>query len=389
MTIQQGYYQPSDCDLDAFKALIGQNLLAKDVPFATAVENNIPVYDMQALEGTLVNSETRAALLAEWAWVFRASAGAIVLKRAYADSDPIDRASGIFNDIIAEEREKSAGKGDHFAAAGANDRVWNSAQKHCLRDPEGFALYFGNVAVAAACEAWLGPDYQITAQVNQVRPGGQAQVAHRDYHLGFMSAEQAAQFPRHAHDVTATLTLQGGIAHCDMPVISGPTKLLPFSQSFGPGYLAFHNPAFRAVFEDSFVQLPLEKGDAIFFNPALFHGAGENNSADVNRMVNLLQVSSAFGRAMETLDRQAMSLALYPALRDLKTQGTLSEAQIDAAIAACAEGYAFPTNLDTDPPVGGLAPKSQAAYLRDALRERWDEAALTEALSAQAKRQDA
>ena len=48
------------------------------------------------------------------------------------------------------------------------------------------------------------------------------------------------------------------------------------------------------------MQLPLAKGDAAFFNPALFHGAGTNRSADVRRMANLLQVSSAFGRAMET-----------------------------------------------------------------------------------------
>jgi hypothetical protein len=40
---------------------------------------------------------------------------------------------------------------------------------------------------------------------------------------------------------------------------------------------------------------------------------------------------------------------------------------IDNVIAAAAEGYPFPTNLDSNPPVGGLAPKSQADYLRDYL----------------------
>lgn len=30
-------------------------------------------------------------------------------------------------------------------------------------------------------EAWLGPGYQLTAQVNVVRPGGKAQEPHRDY----------------------------------------------------------------------------------------------------------------------------------------------------------------------------------------------------------------
>lgn len=38
-------------------------------------------------------------------------------------------------------------------------------------------------------------------------------------------------------------------------------------------------------------------------------------------------------------------------------------------IAASAEGYAYPTNLDTDLPSGGLAPKSQAQIFREALAE--------------------
>ena len=53
----------------------------------------------------------------------------------------------------------------------------------------------------------------------------------------------------------------------------------------------------------------------MFFNPALFHAAGANHTTDVNRMANLLQVSSAFGRAMEAVDRGRMSVALFLALR--------------------------------------------------------------------------
>jgi hypothetical protein len=45
----------------------------------------------------------------------------------------------------------------------------------------------------------------------------------------------------------------------------------------------------------------------------------------------------------------------------------LSKIELDAVIAACAEGYAFPTNLDRDPPVGGLAPPSQQDILREAI----------------------
>ncbi|OSQ50594.1 phytanoyl-CoA dioxygenase family protein [Marivita geojedonensis] len=384
-----GYFDRESCDLDEFKVLTSQQLQPADVPHAAGIEKNVPIYDMTALRSALDDPEKQQSLMSEWAWVLRQSAGVIALKRAYADTSLIDRASDVFNAIIADEKSQTAGKGDHFATSGANDRVWNSLQKQCLRDPEGFALYFGNLSIAAACEAWLGPNYQMTAQVNQVRPGGKAQKAHRDYHLGFQSADQSARYPAHAHEVTATLTLQGAVAHCDMPLESGPTKLLPFSQLYPSGYLAFHREDHSDYFEANHVQVALEKGDAVFFNPALFHAAGENRSSDINRMVNLLQVSSAFGRAMEAVDRRTMSAALFPELVALKQGGRLSASECDAAIAACAEGYSFPTNLDTDPPIGGNAPESQADMLRRALEEGWTNAQFRDALSDMAHRQAA
>jgi ectoine hydroxylase-related dioxygenase (phytanoyl-CoA dioxygenase family) len=106
-------------------------------------------------------------------------------------------------------------------------------------------------------------------------------------------------------------------------------------------------------------------------------------------MVNLLQVSSAFGRAMEAIDRFAMTGALFPALVALKQGGRMTASELDAAIAACAEGYSFPTNLDTDPPVGGLAPESQADLLRRAVQEGWTDDQLVHALSQMATRQAA
>jgi ectoine hydroxylase-related dioxygenase (phytanoyl-CoA dioxygenase family) len=220
----------------------------------------------------------------------------------------------------------------------------------------------------------------MTAQVNVVRPGGAAQTAHRDYHLGFQTAEGAAAYPAHVHALSATLTLQGAVAHCDMPVESGPTKLLPFSQMFAEGYMAYRRPDFAAYFEAHCVQLPLRKGDALFFNPALFHGAGANVSKDIQRMANLLQVSSAFGRAMEAVDRIAMCKALYGALDGLEA------VRANAAIAAAAEGYAFPTRLDFDPPVGGLAPESLAGLMRRALAEGWTADAFGKALDAMTAR---
>ncbi len=121
--------------------------------------------------------------------------------------------------------------------------------------------------------------------------------------------------------MSAVLTLQGAVAHCDMPLESGPTMLLPYSQRFAAGYVAFYQPEFIEYFAEHHVQTPLRKGDAVFFNPALYHGAGTNISADIRRMANLLQVSSPFGRAMESLDRTAMVRAVYPALRAMQAAG--------------------------------------------------------------------
>lgn len=372
----------SDCDIEAFRALVGQRLDPGAVPLAAAVERNVPVYEVPALD---LAGPGRRALLAEWAWVLGRGPGVLVLRRAFPDTAPVEAATAIYEAIIEREARAGAGGGDHFAPKGANARIWNALQKLCEADPAVYAAYFGNPAIAAVSEAWLGPDYQVTAQVNLVRPGGGAQTAHRDYHLGFMSAAQAARFPAHAHDLSPALTLQGAVAHCDMPVESGPTKLLPFSQLYRPGYIAASLDPFREAFEEDCVQLPLQTGDALFFSPALFHAAGANVSAGVQRMANLLQVSSAFGVPIETVDRTAMCKRLYPVL----LAGRLGPEETEAAIAATAAGYPFPTNLDTDPPVGGLAPESQAGLMRRALAAAMAPAELEAALDAQAARRRA
>lgn len=383
------YYTAADLSVEAFRALVEQDLDPASVPHSDAIRHNIPTYDVARLHPSLMG-DARRAVQSEWAWVLKDGPGVLVLKNSFRDLGVIDRATALFDDIIAREAEAGGAKGDHFAKAGKNARIWNVVQKHCLADPEGFVLYHGNAAIDAVCEAWLGPGYQMTTQVNVVRPGGAAQTPHRDYHLGFMSAARILDFPAHVHDLSPLLTLQGGIAHGDTPVEAGPTQLLPFSQSYGPGYLAYHEAAFAQVFAERAVQVPLEKGDVIFFNPALFHAAGENRTANVHRMVNLMQVSSGLGRAMEAVDRAAMCRAAYPVVRRLSAaQEGDGGVDLRAAVAAAAEGYAFPTNLDTDPPVGGLAPETMAGLFHRSLAEGMEPEAFGQALAAMAARQRA
>ena len=373
------WYRESDCSLDEFSNLLARDDAARPA-FASGIEKRIPLYDCDVLGDVLNDPGKRMALQSDWAAVLRDGAGVLVLRHAYADTGAVDEATAIFESIIAQERAQGTNAGDHFAKAGANDRIWNAQEKLCLQAPRVFARYFANRFIECAAQAWLGPGFQMTSQVNVVRPGGDAQQAHRDYHLGFQSADEVRRYPAHVHAMSPFLTLQGAVAHSDMPVESGPTKLLPFSQRYAQGYVAWRRADFREYFEAHCVQLPLEKGDALFFSPALFHAAGANRTRDVQRMANLLQVSSAYGRAMETLDRARMCEAVYPALLDYKATQRMSDAEVDAVIASCAEGYAFPTNLDRDPPIGGLAPKSQQAVLRQAIDEGWSVDALKDAL---------
>ncbi|MCP4208263.1 MAG: phytanoyl-CoA dioxygenase [Shimia sp.] len=363
-----GYYDPINCNVRDFEACIDQVTRPENVPLAMAIEKNIPVYDSAKLQSAL-DGEGRRTVMAEWARVLHSGAGVVVLKGAYSDSGVLDEATKIYGSIIEREKQNSGGGADHFAASGANDRIWNSLQKLCEAAPDVFLHYFANPAISAVCEAWLGPNYQMTAQVNLVHPGGAAQQAHRDYHLGFQTADVSSAYPAHVHEVSPILTLQGAVAHCEMPLDSGPTKLLPFSQIYKPGYAAWRREDFRKVFEERCVQLPLSKGDAVFFNPALFHAAGANSSADIHRFVNLLQVSSAFGRAMETVDRDRMCRLVFPHVARAFAEGALTQNELAAAIAATAEGYSFPTNLDRDPPSNGLAPETQAAFFMRAIEE--------------------
>lgn len=361
-----------ECRVADLQAIVAEQTAIEDYPLADRVESNVLIYSGDQLRGA-----DQAVARRELARALRHGPGVVIVTGA-VDPEVVDRASAVFWQIIEDQRAAGQAVGDHFAKAGANDRIWNSLEKFALADPAAFVSYHGNQILDLVATAWLGPAYQMTSQVNVVNPGGAAQVPHRDYHLGFMSVEQMERYPEHVHELSPVLTLQAAVAHDDTPLVTGPTMLLPHSQKYPEGYLIAGRDDFRAYTETACVQIPFSKGDAIFFNPALIHGAGTNRSTDVRRMVNLLQVSSAMGRAMESVDRMRVVLAIYPELGQDEASGY--------ALAAAAEGYPFPTNLDRDPPVDGLAPASQADLVRRALAAGWSVDELRTALTDHAHR---
>ena len=366
-----------DCRVADLAAVVAEETLLADYSLADRVESNVLVYAAATLRAA-----DRGEALHELARALRDGPGVVIIEGAMEPAI-VDRATEVFFGLIDEQNAAGQSVGDHFAKPGANDRIWNSLEKLAIADPGVFVDYHGNDIIDMVSTAWLGPAYQMTAQVNVVNPGGAAQVPHRDYHLGFMSAGQIERYPDHVHELSPVLTLQGAIAHGDTPLETGPTMLLPHSQKYPGGYLIAGRDDFAEFTTAHCVQVPFAKGDAIFFNPALIHGAGTNRTSDVRRMVNLFQVSSAFGRAMESVDRERIVLAIYP---ELLARGDDPRAEI--ALRSAAEGYPFPTNLDRDPPVGGLAPPSQADIVRAALREQSTAEELRGALKDHATRRE-
>lgn len=372
-----------DCDLDDFRAVVEVETDAAAYPHADRVERGVLFYG-ERLAADVATPEGRRAVQAEIAHALLDGPGIAVFTGAF-DPAVVDRATAAFTALIEEQKARGVQTGDHFAAPGSNDRLWSALEKLAVADPETFVDYYATDVVDLVSVAWLGPNYQIVSDPNVVNPGGTAQKAHRDYHLGFMELDVAAQFPAHVHRLSPVLTLQGAVAHVDMPVETGPTMYLPHSQKYLPGYLAVGLPEFQEYFDAHYVQLPLRTGDAVFFNPALLHGAGTNRTTDVKRMANLLQVSSAFGRAMGTVDTERVTAALYPTLRARRAAGA-DERGLRHVVAAAAEGYPFPTNLDRDQPVGRLTPESQAELVWRALENDWDEATFAAELAGQTRR---
>ncbi|PYH47628.1 phytanoyl-CoA dioxygenase family protein [Aspergillus saccharolyticus JOP 1030-1] len=381
--------------LPEFERFCSQSTDSSLYPHATTITQNIPIYSTDTL--SLDNASQTTAVQNEWHHILSEGPGIFVLQQIFNtsrqhDLATLDATTAAFTHIIHHESAQSPlKKGDHFARAGHNARIWNSFSKHAFADPSSFVDYYSNPYIRLAAESWLGPAYRLTAQVNIVKPGGAAQAPHRDYHLGFQPDAACAAFPRALHRASAFLTLQGAIAHSDMPPDSGPTRFLPFSQRAEDGYLAWRRPEFVAFFEERYVALPLRKGDAVFFNPAVMHAAGANQTppeGNFERKANLLQIGSALGKTMERVDVVPVVAACWDEVRrrfdaEDRVEGGAQQREQqqqqqqlglkwEAFVRALGEGYPFPTNLDRRPPApSGMAPESEQDLIRRGLVEGW------------------
>ena len=339
----QVYFSDSDIDYDELISICSQETIEANYPLSNSISNNVVIYDAKDFRSFVGNIEEEIKLKTEMYHVLESGPGVFVVRNLY-NEDVIDESNAIFEKIVKNESNSS---NDHFAA-GTNTRIWNSFQKVAMENQEAFINYYSNDLVKIIAESWCGPNSQMTAQVNIVRPGGEMQKPHRDYHLGFQENEVVEKFPISIHRLSNYLTLQGGVAHTDMPLESGPTVVLPYSQQYDLGYLTWRDTNFAGFFNKYSVQNSMSKGDGIFFNPAIFHAAGANITNNFHRIGNLLQISSAFGKTMEHIDYIKIITHIYPSLLDHIKNKTLSERLIENVLICATDGYAFPTNLDSD-----------------------------------------
>ena len=92
---------------------------------------------------------------------------------------------------------------------------------------------------------------------------------------------------------------------------------------------------------------------------------------------------------METVDLAKLSSTLFDNLSVHWQSGTLNELEKNAILTASADGYSFPTNLDTDAPVGELAPQTMKQLLKSVLDKGESKQQYQEALLAQYERRKA
>ena len=369
-----------DIRLEDFVAVVEQTTDLARYPHADRVEQQrAGLRRRPAPRGDGDRRRAATSVGAELVRAFTDGPGVVVFAGAFPDPAVSTGSTEVFDEIIADEAAAGGAAGDHFAKPGANSRVWNALEKLAVRAPEAFVDYYANDVIALASSAWLGPGYQVTSQVNVVRPGGKAQEPHRDYHLGFLDrrGDRALPDPR-ARAVAGADPAGRGRAHATCRWRAGRRCTCRTRTSTSPA---------------------TSPGGATDFKRVLRRAPRPAAAAQGRRRV--LQPRAVPRRRLQRLDRHpadgqpaAGLLGVRPGdgaggpgaggerrLPGAPDESSLGADGLAAAVAASAEGYPFPTNLDLDQPVDGLTPVTQAELVHRALDEGWEPTALSAAIA--------
>ena len=305
-----GWFTPDDCRLDDFRAVVETDHRPRRLPLRRRGAGGRP---RLRAPGSRARHHRggRRDVQAELARALMDGPGIVVFDRAFPDPDVVDRALGRVRG--ADRRAEGRGRGRRrplrrarAATTGCGAR-WRSSPSPTPR-PSSTTTPTTSSRSSRCLAGPRLPGHQ-PGQRGQPRRRGADRPPRLPPRLHVRGA--SPRLPGARAPLSPALTLQGAVAHCDMPVETGPTMYLPHSQKYALATWPADRPSSRSTSTSTTCSSRCAKGDAAFFNPALFHGAGTNRTTDVRRMANLLQVSSAFGRAMETVDRAACR-ALYP-----------------------------------------------------------------------------
>jgi hypothetical protein len=89
-------------DFDAFRQIVSQASDPADTPLAADIIANIPVYAGADVDAAAAHPASRQALMEEWATVLAHGAGILVIRQGMHSAGVVDRATVIFERIIAD-----------------------------------------------------------------------------------------------------------------------------------------------------------------------------------------------------------------------------------------------------------------------------------------------
>src|SRR3954468_15644824 len=123
-----GWFTAEDCRLTDFRAVVETTTDLADYPYADEVRENVLVYGPR-LRNHVATPEGRRDVQAELARAPADGPGIVGFAGAFPDTGVVDRATAVFEAMIAEQKAAGVIGGDHFATPGANDRVWGALDK--------------------------------------------------------------------------------------------------------------------------------------------------------------------------------------------------------------------------------------------------------------------
>ena len=237
MTQPPQWLSASECRLDDLLAVLADGTHLDRYPHADRAVQGVLVYDSAAIAAVMGDPARRRELQAELADALANGPGVVVFagrvrgRRGRRCGDRrVRRHHRRAACRRAARRATTSASPAPTTGSGTPSRSSRSARPTCS------SATTPTTSSRWRRQAWLGPGYQITSQVNVVNPGGLAQARTATTTSASSRTRSPPSSRRTCTPVSPVLTLQGAVAHSDMPVESGPT-LLPAALAEVPARL--------------------------------------------------------------------------------------------------------------------------------------------------------